>query len=157
MKIALGTDHAGFELKEQVKKWLIDHNYEIADCGTNSLDSVDYIDFAYAAASQVADHISDKAVIFCGTGLGSSYVANKVHGIRAALCENEYSARLSRQHNDANVLVLGGRVLTTERALAILEIWLNTSFDGGRHLDRINKISTIENIELKKNSSSKNN
>ncbi|MGL4562756.1 MAG: ribose 5-phosphate isomerase B [Brevinema sp.] len=150
MKISLGADHGGFELKEAVKKWLISRQFDVQDFGTHSTDSVDYIDFVYPATESVSNHESDKAIVFCGTGLGASYVANKVKGIRAALCDDEFTARLSRQHNDANVLVLGGRVLTSDKALAILEVWLTTPFEGGRHQARIDKITQIEEQQYKK-------
>ncbi|MGL4394019.1 MAG: ribose 5-phosphate isomerase B [Brevinema sp.] len=152
MKIALGTDHGGFDLKEQVKNWLLEHGHSVEDFGTNDgLKSVDYIDYVYPASVAVADKKADRAIVFCGTGLGASYVANKVHGIRAALCDNEFCARLSREHNDANVLVLGGRVLTAERAMPIVKLWLETEFEGGRHQARIDKILEIEKTEMTKN------
>lgn len=145
--IALGSDHAGFPLKEEIKKWLIDHGYKIEDYGTDSTKSVDYIEYVYKAAKSVSEKKVDLAIVFCGTGLGASYVANKVHGIRAALCQDEFSARLSREHNDANVLVLGGRVLAPQRAISLVKLWLETPFEGDRHQERINKIHQIENLE----------
>lgn len=150
MKVALGTDHGGFLLKEEIKKWLVNHNYEAVDFGTNSEESVDYVDYVYPAVCSVSEKKTDRAIVFCGTGLGASYVANKVAGIRAALCQDEFSTRLSRLHNDANVLVLGGRVLTPERAISLIEIWLTTPFEEGRHQERINKITKIEELEHKK-------
>ena len=146
-KIALGSDHAAFPMKEEIKKWLTEQGYEVVDYGTNSEESVDYIDFIYPAAKSVAMKDTDSGIVFCGTGLGASYVANKVKGIRAALCQDEFSAKLSRQHNDANVLVLGGRILAPTRAISIVDLWLNTPFDGGRHQKRIDKISDIEKKE----------
>ncbi|MGL4677683.1 MAG: ribose 5-phosphate isomerase B [Brevinema sp.] len=151
MKIALGTDHAAYMLKEAIKKWLLEHQYKVLDFGTHSEDSVDYIDFVYPAAKSVVQHKSDLAIVLCGTGLGASYVANKTHGIRAALCQDEFSARLSRQHNNANVLVLGGRILASQRAISIVQEWLNTPFEGDRHQQRIDKIHQIERIECSKN------
>ncbi len=149
-KISLGTDHGGFTLKEVIKKWLLDHHYEVLDFGTNSEDSVDYPDYVYPAVQSVAQKESDLGIVFCGTGLGASYVANKVHGIRAALCQDEFTARLSKQHNNANVLVLGGRVVTEDRAIFIVQAWLDTEFESGRHQQRIDKIHLIENEECKK-------
>lgn len=149
-KIALGTDHAAYSMKEIVKQWLLEHHYEVVDYGTYTEESVDYIDYVYPAAKSVINKDSDLAIVFCGTGLGASYVANKVHGVRAALCQDEFSAKLSRLHNNANVLVLGGRVLAPIRAINIIELWLNTPFEGERHQKRIDKIHTIENQECEK-------
>ncbi|MGL4367869.1 MAG: ribose 5-phosphate isomerase B [Brevinemataceae bacterium] len=146
-KIALGCDHGGYELKEKLKSWLEKNNYQVEDFGTFSEESVDYTDFIYPASKSVAMHNNDAAIVLCGTGLGAAYTANKVHGIRAALCQDEFSARLSRLHNNANVLVLGGRILAYERALSILETWLEAPFEGGRHQQRIDKISQIEKKE----------
>lgn len=147
MKIALGSDHGAFHLKEFIKEWLIENQYDVLDFGTYSEESVDYIDFVYPAAKSVAKNEADLGIVFCGTGLGASYVANKVHGIRAALCQDEFSARLAKQHNNANVLVLGGRVLAQPRAISIVEEWLNVQFEGGRHQQRIDKIKDIEQQE----------
>lgn len=151
MKIALGTDHGAFHLKEFIKKWLIDQQYEILDFGTYAEDSVDYIDYIYPAAKSVANKEADLGIVFCGTGLGASYVANKVHGIRAALCQDEFSARLAKQHNNANVLVLGGRILAPQRAISIVQEWLDNEFEGGRHQERIDKIHYIEQQECQRN------
>ncbi len=148
-KIALGTDHGGYLLKEEIKKWLIANQYEVIDFGTNSEDSVDYIDFVYPAAKSVSQNEADFAIVFCGTGLGASYVANKVQGIRAALCQDEFTAELSKLHNNANVLVLGGRILAPQRALNLVKVWLNTEFEGERHQKRIDKIHEIELFECK--------
>lgn len=148
-KIALGTDHAGYLLKEEVKKWLIANQYEVIDFGTNSEASVDYVDFVYPAAKSVSQKETDLAIVFCGTGLGACYVANKVHGIRAALCQDEFTAELSKLHNNANVLVLGGRVLAPQRTLNLVKVWLNTEFEGDRHQKRIDKIYEIELLECK--------
>jgi len=142
--IALGCDHGGFLLKEAIKLWLIQQEYIVLDFGTNSEESVDYIDYVYPAVKSVINKKSDSAIVLCGTGLGACYVANKVHGIRAALCQEEFSTKLSRQHNNANTLVLGGRILAPPRALSLVNLWLNTEFEGGRHEDRVQKIHQIE-------------
>lgn len=150
LKISLGSDHAAFPLKEAIKKWLTERGYEVLDCGAHSLGRVDYTDYIYPAAVKVRDGEADFGIVMCGTGLGACYTANKVHGIRAALCSEEFSARLSREHNDANVLVLGGRILAEERALALVKLWLETPFDGERHRQRIDKIREIELKESKR-------
>lgn len=137
MKIALGTDHAGYRYKEKVKELLISSGHEVVDFGTNSEDSVDYPKFIRPAAEAVARGECDRGIVFGGSGNGEAMAANKVRGIRCALCWNEETARLSRQHNDANVLSLGERVISEEMALAIVKVWLTTDFDGGRHAQRI--------------------
>ncbi|MGL5254434.1 MAG: ribose 5-phosphate isomerase B [Brevinema sp.] len=144
IKISMGSDHAAYPLKEAVKKWLLEHEYEVIDCGTNSDQSVDYADYIYPAAVKVRNKEVDFGIVMCGTGLGACYTANKVKGIRAALCHEEFSTRLSRQHNDANILVLAGRILAPQYAIGLVKLWLNTSFDGGRHAERIAKIHEIE-------------
>lgn len=145
--ITLGSDHAGFLLKEEIKKWLLSHHYTVVDCGTHSTESVDYIDYVYPAVKKITEKEADFSIVICGTGLGASYVANKVHGIRAALCQDGFSAKLSRLHNNANVLALGGRVLAPAKAIDLVEIWLNTPFEGGRHEARIQKLHKIEENE----------
>lgn len=142
--IAISSDHGGFELKERIVKYLTKKGYEFEDLGTFNTDSVDYPDYGVKAAEGVAEGKYDKGIVLCGTGIGISIAANKVHGIRAALCTDCYMARMSRQHNDANVLALGGRVLGDELAIDIVETWLNTEFLGGRHKIRIDKIADIE-------------
>jgi len=137
MKIALGTDHAGYRYKEKVKGLLISLGHEVVDFGTNSEDPVDYPKFIRPAAEAVARGECDRGIVFGGSGNGEAMAANKVRGIRCALCWNEETARLSRQHNDANVLSLGERVISEEIALAIVKIWLTTDFEGGRHAKRI--------------------
>lgn len=137
MKIALGTDHAGYRYKEKVKDLLISLGHEVVDFGTNSEDPVDYPKFIRPAAEAVARGECDRGIVFGGSGNGEAMAANKVRGIRCALCWNEETARLSRQHNDANVLSLGERVISEEMALAIVKIWLTTNFEGGRHAKRI--------------------
>src|SRR5579885_3152202 len=140
MKISLGSDHAGFRYKEKVKALLASLGHEVKDVGTFSEEPVDYPLFIRPAAEAVARGECDRGIVFGGSGNGEAMVANKVHGIRCALCWNEDSARLSRQHNDANVLSLGERMMTEDMALRIVEIWLTTAFEGGRHSARIAKI-----------------
>ncbi len=137
MKIALGTDHAGYKLKEAVKALLISLGHEPVDFGTFSEEAVDYPKFVRPAAEAVARGECDRGIVFGGSGNGEAMAANKVRGVRCALCWNEEVARLSRQHNDANVLSLGERVIPQETALALLRVWLTTDFEGGRHAGRI--------------------
>lgn len=143
-KIILGSDHGGYELKETLKKFLIDEGYEVEDVGTFSTESVDYPDFAHQVAQKVARGEGWRGVIVDGAGVGSAMVANKVPGIRAASCQDVYTARNSRQHNDANILTLGSRVLGVDVAKEILLVWLQTDFGGGRHKRRVDKIIEIE-------------
>jgi ribose 5-phosphate isomerase B len=137
MKISLGSDHAGFHYKEKVKELLIQLGHEVKDFGTFSEDAVDYPAFIRPAAEAVAKGECDRGIVFGGSGNGEAMAANKVRGVRCALCWNEETARLSRQHNDANVLSMGERVIPEETALAIVRIWLTTDFEGGRHAKRI--------------------
>ena len=137
MKIALGTDHAGYRYKEKVKALLLSLGHEVQDFGTQSEESVDYPKFIRPAAEAVARGECDRGIVFGGSGNGEAMCANKVRGIRCALCWNEETARLSREHNDANVLSLGQRVISEDMALAIVRVWLTTGFDGGRHAARI--------------------
>ena len=138
--IALASDHAGFELKEAIKKYLVDNNYDIMDFGTNSPASVDYPTFGRMAAEAVASGECDKGIVCCGTGIGISIVANKVKGIRCALCTDEFTVEMSRKHNDANMLAMGARVVEEAKALKMVEIWLNTECEEGRHRRRIDMI-----------------
>lgn len=140
MKIAIGSDHAGFELKEYLKEILKNKDYEVSDLGTNSTDSVDYPDFGHAVGEKVSRGEADFGVVICGSGIGISIACNKVKNIRCALCSEPLSAELARRHNDANVLALGGRLTGKEMAARILEVFLNTKFEGGRHERRIKKI-----------------
>ena len=142
--IALGADHAGFQVKEAIKGWLIEHGYQVVDHGTHSTESVDYPDYGAQVALAVADRKVERGVLVCGTGIGMTITANKVPGIRAALCSDLYTARMSREHNDANVLALGGRLMGPEMALDILRMWLATDFAGDRHRRRIDKIAELE-------------
>ena len=137
MKISLGTDHAGFRYKEKVKELLQQLGHEVTDFGTFSEEPVDYPLFIRPAAEAVAQGKCERGIVFGGSGNGEAMAANKVRGVRCALCWNEETARLSRQHNDANVLSLGERVIPEETALAIVRVWLTTAFEGGRHAKRI--------------------
>jgi len=140
MKIALASDHAGFEYKEAIREWLTARSHEVKDFGTFNNEAVDYPDFIRPAAEAVARGECERGVVLGGSGNGEAIVANKVRGVRCGLCWNEESARLNRQHNDANVLSLGQRMMSRDLALRIVEIWLATAFEGGRHLARIRKI-----------------
>jgi ribose 5-phosphate isomerase B len=140
MRIALASDHAGFDYKQAIHEWLKSRGHEVKDFGTFSADSVDYPDFIRPAAEAVARGECDRGIVLGGSGNGEAIVANKVRGIRCGLCWNEESARLNRQHNDANVLSLGQRMMPLDFALRIVEVWLATPFEGGRHLARIGKI-----------------
>jgi ribose 5-phosphate isomerase B len=142
MKISLGTDHAGFRYKEKVKELLRQLGHEVVDFGTNSEEPVDYPLFIRPAAQAVAKGECDRGIVFGGSGNGEAMVANKVRGVRCALCWNEETARLSRQHNDANVLSMGQRVIPEETALAIVRVWLTTEFEGGRHAKRIAQLES---------------
>ncbi len=144
MKIALTSDHGGYKLKETIKNLLKELKIEFIDFGTDSEKSVDYPDFALKAAESIMNGETDRGIFICGTGIGISIAANKVPGIRAALCYNIFAAEMSRRHNNANVLALGGRVTGDELAKAIVKTWIETTFDGERHEKRINKISEIE-------------
>lgn len=145
MKLAIGCDHGGFELKEAVREYLDQHGVAYEDFGTYNTDSVDYAPIAAKAARAVAEGRADMGVLICSTGLGISMAANKVKGIRAAVCTNEFCAEMTRRHNNANILCMGGMVVDRETALKILDIFLNTGFDGGRHQRRIDQIAQIEN------------
>ena len=147
MKIALGADHAGFELKDQIKQHLQQKGIAVRDEGTNSGDSVDYPDYARLVAHDVAEQHADLGILVCGSGIGMAMTANKVGGIRAANVSSEYEAQMSREHNNANVLTLGARILSREQAVAIVEKWLATPFAGGRHERRVEKIAALEKEE----------
>jgi ribose 5-phosphate isomerase B len=143
MKISLGTDHAGFRYKEKVKAFLTELGHEVKDFGTFSEESVDYPVFIRPAAEAVARGECDRGIVFGGSGNGEAMVANKVHGVRCALCWNEEVAWLSRQHNDANVLSLGQRVIAEDLVLKILRVWLDTPFEGGRHQKRVEQLNAM--------------
>lgn len=140
MRIALASDHAGFEYKERIAALLRELGHEVQDFGTHSAESVDYPRFIRPAAEAVARGDADRGIVLGGSGNGEAIVANKVRGIRCALCWSEESARLSRQHNDANICSLGQRLISVETALAIVRVWLETPFEGGRHARRIAQI-----------------
>ncbi|HBE45538.1 MAG TPA: ribose 5-phosphate isomerase B [Deltaproteobacteria bacterium] len=144
MKIALGADHAGFELKEYIKKMLLEKNIHVIDVGTEGETSVDYPDFALKVALLVSSKEVNRGILVCGTGIGMSIVANKVKGIRASFVQDIYTAIQSRKHLDANVLALGGRITGKGLAEEIVRVWLETPFEGGRHQRRIEKINEWE-------------
>lgn len=137
MKIALGCDHGGYELKETVKKHLEEKGYEILDLGCHSTQSVNYPVYGKAVGNAVVNKKADYGIVICGTGIGISIAANKVKGVRAALCMNTTMARLTREHNNANVLAMGARLLGDVLALEIVDTFLNTEFQGGRHIERV--------------------
>jgi ribose 5-phosphate isomerase B len=147
-RIALGADHAGYPVKECIKKYLESAGYAVDDQGTWSEESVDYPDYGKAVGERVAAKRDDYGIVVCGSGIGISIAANKVPGIRAALAHDEATARLSREHNDANVLALGGRIVTPAQAIEMVKAFLATPFAQGRHQRRIDKISQIEKDEL---------
>lgn len=149
MKLAIGSDHAGFELKEYIKRVFAAKGYTLIDAGTNTNNSVDYSDFGLKVANLVSGGEVDKGILICGTGVGMSIVANKVKGIRASLAFDLYTAMQSRKHLNANILVLGGRVTGQGLAEEIVDVWLNTPFEGGRHEKRIEKIMQYEAEHLK--------
>jgi len=144
MKIAVGSDHRGFEAKQLIKTIVTQLGHECIDFGTGDSNPVDYPDLAYAVAMAVARKEAERAVLVCATGLGMSIAANKIKGIRAALCHDELSAQISRDHNDSNVLCLSGDQIGEVLLRKIVEVWLDTEFAGGRHQRRVNKITTIE-------------
>jgi ribose 5-phosphate isomerase B len=148
MRIAIGSDHAGYVLKEALKGFLRDEGHEVLDVGTDSVEPVDYPAFCAAAARAVSEGRADRAIVLGGSGQGEQIVANKVHGVRAALCHDLYLARLSRAHNDANVLSMGARVIAETYAKEIARVWLETPFDGGRHVPRVEQIAAVERGEL---------
>lgn len=146
MKISIASDHAGFALKQDIIKWLKENNYKILDFGTFNSESVDYPDYAFPAAESVASNESDYGIVICGTGIGVSITANKVSGIRCANCCNLEMAKMSRLHNNANVLALGARLMDLDMAISITKIFLETEFEGGRHIRRVDKIHSISGL-----------
>jgi ribose 5-phosphate isomerase B len=145
MKIALGSDHGGYNLKQALIPFLQERDIQVADAGTtNSDDSVDYPDFAERVALLVSHNEADAGILICGTGIGISIAANKFPGIRAALVTDDFMARMAKEHNNANVLVLGGRVLDEQKACDLVGAWLDATFEGGRHQGRLDKITEIE-------------
>lgn len=147
MKVALGADHGGFELKETIRRHLETQGIEVQDLGTHSKDSVDYPKYGFAVGSAIIKEKADLGIVVCGTGLGISMAANKIPGIRAAVCSETFSARMAREHNNANILALGARVIGVGLALDIVDVFLKTEFTGGRHALRVNLISDIERGE----------
>ena len=144
MKIALASDHGGFELKEDIKKYLLASEYEILDLGTsNGSESVDYPNYGKACGEAVVGGQAEKGIVFCGTGIGVSIAANKVKGVRCALCTSVFMAEMASCHNNANVLALGGRTTELETALEIVKTWLKTEFEGGRHQRRIDLLNQM--------------
>ena len=147
MRVSMGSDHAGYRLKEELKTFLQTEGHEVLDVGTDSEETVDYPDFRAAAARALIDGRVDRAIVLGGSGQGEQLAANKVRGTRAALCNDLHLAQLSRRHNDANVLAMGGRIVATELAKEIVKLWLATPFDGGRHARRLEQIAEIERGE----------
>ena len=145
MKIALGCDHGGFEHKCAIAEHLSARGFEIVDCGIYENVSVDYPDIAVKVAEKITDKSCELGILVCGTGIGMSIAANKVKGIRAAACSDHFSAKYTRLHNDSNILCLGGRVIGVGTALELVDLFVDTKFEGGRHINRIQKISDIEN------------
>ena len=141
MKIAIASDHGGYQLKEEVKKYLEDRGIEILDLGTNSEESVDYPEYGHACGEAVARGKADRGIVCCGTGIGISIAANKVKGVRCALCTDVNMAVMTRKHNDANMLAMGGRTTDTKTALEITAAWLDTEFEGGRHQRRVDMLN----------------
>lgn len=146
MKVALGADHRGFGLKEDLKRWLAAYGHEVIDLGPANADRVDYPDYAFKVADAVARHRADRGILICSTGIGMSIAANKVRGVRAALADSVRLARLSREHNDANVLCLGADFLSASEARRIVGVWLRTEFAGGRHARRVRKLGRVGRV-----------
>ena len=145
MKIVIASDHVAYKFKEQIKEYLLGKGYILTDLGTSSSERVDYCDYGFAAGEAVAKGVYDRGIICCGTGIGISIAANKVKGIRCVVCSEPYSAKLSRAHNNTNILSMGARVVGIELAKMIVDEWLDTTFEGGRHVGRIEKIAEYEN------------
>jgi ribose 5-phosphate isomerase B len=139
-KIIIGSDHAGYPMKEKLKANLQNHGVQVEDIGTYSEESVDYTDFGKKVASKVSDGTFDRGILICGTGLGMSMVANRFRGVRAALANDLFSAIMSRRHNDSNILVMGGRLIGDTLAMQVMDTWLETPFEGGRHQRRLEKM-----------------
>ena len=144
MKLMIGSDHGGFELKEEVKKYLLEQGHEVTDVGTYSPESCDYPDIAKAGCEKILSGECERGILICGTGIGISMAANKIKGIRAACCSDTYSARYTRLHNDANVLCFGGRVVGGGLACELVDAYLSVEFEGGRHQRRVDKIMALE-------------
>ena len=151
-KIAIASDHGGFELKETVITHLLNDGWEIDDLGPNNEDSVDYPDYGIKLAEIIANKKVERGIVICATGVGMSIVVNRFPGLRGTLCSDIYTAKMSREHNDSNILIMGGRVIGKGLASEIVDTWLNTAFEGGRHQRRLDKINEI-NANLKSKSS----
>ncbi|MBL7684952.1 MAG: ribose 5-phosphate isomerase B [Deltaproteobacteria bacterium] len=149
MKVLIASDHAGLGLKNSIREFLENEKIAVEDLGPQSTDSVDYPDFASLVAQAIADKKADRGILVCGTGLGMIISANKFRGVRAVAVSDLFSARMSREHNDANLLALGARVLDPSKALRLVKTWLKTPFKGGRHQNRLDKISEIEKRNMK--------
>ena len=147
MKISMGCDHGGYNLKEHIKKYLVDQGHEVVDCGCNSLDSCDYPIYGAAAARAVADGTCERGIVICTTGIGISITANKIKGIRCALCSEPLSAEMTRRHNNANMLSMGAGMIGPNMAERIVSTFLATEFEGGRHQRRVDLLTSIENGE----------
>ena len=152
-KIAIASDHGGFDLKENIIAFLLKKGLEIDNLGAHSTDSVDYPDYGIKLAQAITDKKFVRGILICGTGVGMSIVVNRFPGIRGTLCSDVYTAKMCREHNDSNILIMGGRVIEVSLAIEILETWLNTEFEGGRHQRRLDKINEID-AKLKTKSSS---
>lgn len=150
MKICVASDHGGFELKNTIFNYLLDKGYSVSDLGTDTSDSVDYPDYALRVVTALLNKDCEKGIIMCGSGIGVSISANRFPKIRAALCWDSFSAKLSRQHNDSNILTMGGRLIGVELAKEIVDTWLTTEFEGGRHERRIKKIDELAKEYWKK-------
>ena len=144
MKIAVASDHGGFALKEEIAKYLTEAGYDVLNLGTNSAESVDYPEYGKKCAEAVVSGQAERGIVVCGTGIGISMAANKIKGIRAALCTDYFSAKYTRLHNDANVICLGGRTIGPGSACELVEVFLNTEFEGGRHHRRVDKVMALE-------------
>jgi ribose 5-phosphate isomerase B len=142
MKMVIGSDHAGYQMKEKVIAYLRERGVEVEDVGTHSEESVDYTDFGKKVAKEVSDANCERGILICGTGLGMSMVANRFPGVRAALANDLFSAIMSRRHNDSNILVMGGRLIGDTLAFQLIDTWLDTPFEGGRHQRRLEKMDT---------------
>jgi len=143
IKIGLASDHGGFGLKEQLKQYIADKGYEVVDFGTHSEESVDYPQLGAAVPMAILNGEVDRGIIMCGSGIGISITANRFPGVRAALCWDHYTAKMCRLHNDANILAMGGRLITFERAVEMVDVYLETEFEGGRHQRRIDMIDEV--------------
>ena len=149
-KIAIASDHGGFDLKESVMGTLRDKGFEIDDLGPSSAESVDYPDYGIKLAQAIVEQKVERGIVICGTGVGMSIVVNRFPGIRGTLCSDVYTAKMCREHNDSNILIMGGRVIDKELALEIVGIWLKTKLEGGRHQRRLDKINKIDaNLKFK--------